>query len=91
MMACLSKILSAQLYLLNMLLSVQVFANIHNRVQVWPLAINLDSFFVFASLNVKVSCFLPVIRVSLKLCLLNQNLWVQHWSIASSVFAMFSD
>ena len=68
----------------------KVFANLHDLVQVVSLAVDFNGFFEFVCLDIQISCFFPFTRVSLILCLLDQDNRVKQRSAISSILAVFS-
>ena len=90
-MALSLEILSTKFDLCHMLLSIQVFAHIHDRVQVVPLAIDIDCLLMLAGLDVKISSFFPVITVAFEFSLFYQNRGVEKGTLAVSSLTVFSD
>jgi len=67
----LTEVFSTKFNLSNMLLSVEVFANVHNSIKIATFTVDFYCFLMFTCLNIKFCCFLPVITVTLKLSLLD--------------------
>lgn len=85
------EILSTKSDLGHVLLSIQVFTHIHDRVQVVPLAIDIDCILMLAGLDVKISSFFPVITVAFEFSLFYQNCRVEKGTLAVSPLTVFSD
>jgi hypothetical protein len=87
--ACGSEVLCTELDFSHVLLPIKIFADVHNRVQVFTLAINVDCFFVLVRLYVKICCLFPVITVSFKLCLFYQNDRVKESLLVATLLSVF--
>ena len=77
MVTRLSEVLCTKFNFSDMFLSVQILANLHNGVKIMALAINFNSFFMFACLDIKICSLFPIITVTFELGLLYKDQWVK--------------
>ena len=71
MVTCFLKVCCAELDIRSVLLLVQVLANLHDLIQILLLTIDFDGLLVLACLNVQISSFFPIVRISFKFSLLD--------------------
>lgn len=91
MVTSLAEVFGAELDLADMFLSVKVFADIHNSVQVMTFTEDINGILMLTSLDIEISGFFPVVAISFEFCLFDQNCRVQEWTFTLSVLSVFSD